>query len=305
MKPGETSLPRAAMRVSAAPVHAGPACTIRSPSNTTLPCSWTSWLLPFHATTQPPSITVRMATPSRPSMLARPRADPQSGASASSGFRNEADAVRAVLQFPAEPLDLGPKTIGFGVVPAGPGRPTRLDEAERVGWGHRTGRVDREPEHAQAAREEIELTGGAPAVENREGPGRVEVVVERVGETVPGEIARSRRGDAEGPAEVVGLGARRLHGVVGVLKRAPVMPAEEEDEDGLAPPSIERLAERDNIADGLRHLLGAELDHPVVHPGAGERAPGAAGLSELVLVMGKAQVESAAVDVEPHAQVLF
>ena len=142
-------------------------------------------------------------------------------------------------------------------------------------------------------------------MEHREGPGSVEVVVERVGEAVPGEIGRPRRADAEGLAEVVGLGARRLHGDVGVLKRAPVVPAEEEDEDGLAPPSVERLAKRDDIADGLRHLLGAELDHAVVHPGAGERAPGAPGLGELVFVVGEAQIESAAVDVEPHAQVLF
>ena len=67
MKPGETSLPRAAILASAVPVYAAPACTTRSPSNTTLPRSCTSWLLPLNATTQPPSMSVLMASsPSDP-----------------------------------------------------------------------------------------------------------------------------------------------------------------------------------------------------------------------------------------------
>src|SRR5215470_17896407 len=61
MKPGETSWPRAEMRASTGPAYAPPAWTIVSPSNTTWPPSWTSWVLPLHATTQPCSISVFIA----------------------------------------------------------------------------------------------------------------------------------------------------------------------------------------------------------------------------------------------------
>src|SRR6266481_5402261 len=61
MNPGDTSFPRAERRVSTAPAYDPPACTMRSFSKTTLPCSCTSWLWPLNATTQPPSMRVFMA----------------------------------------------------------------------------------------------------------------------------------------------------------------------------------------------------------------------------------------------------
>src|SRR6266849_8503489 len=72
MNPGDTSLPRADRRTSAAPAFGPPACTIRSSSKTTVPCSYTSWPVPLNATTQPPSMTVLMTRPS-PSWTLRRR----------------------------------------------------------------------------------------------------------------------------------------------------------------------------------------------------------------------------------------
>src|SRR5436309_13328072 len=63
MNPGETSLPRAEIVTSTAPAYGPPAWRILSASTTTLPRSWTSWLLPLYATTQPPSMSVFMRRP--------------------------------------------------------------------------------------------------------------------------------------------------------------------------------------------------------------------------------------------------
>src|SRR5205823_2545228 len=52
----------------------------------------------------------------------------------------------------------------------------------------------------------------------------------------------------------------------------------------------------------LRHLLAAELEHPVVRPDARELVSGSARLRELVLVMRKHEVESASVDLEHRSE---
>ena len=49
---------------------------------------------------------------------------------------------------------------------------------------------------------------------------------------------------------------------------------------------------------GLGHLLTREGNHVPVQPHPGERFAGGVGLRDLALVMGKDQVEAAAVDVE-------
>ncbi len=59
----------------------------------------------------------------------------------------------------------------------------------------------------------------------------------------------------------------------------------------------------DHVAQRLAHLGLAEVEQRVVHPVAGERQPGRAGLGDLVLVVREGQVEPAAVDVELGAQV--
>ena len=60
MKPGETSLPVAEMVASAGPAYGGPGVEDVVVLHTTLPRSWTSCVLPLNATTQPPSMCVRM-----------------------------------------------------------------------------------------------------------------------------------------------------------------------------------------------------------------------------------------------------
>ena len=50
-----------------------------------------------------------------------------------------------------------------------------------------------------------------------------------------------------------------------VDRLAPVRRHEEEQRD-LSPPRVEHVADRDVVAERLRHLLAAELEHAVVHP---------------------------------------
>src|SRR5205823_13516134 len=53
------------------------------------------------------------------------------------------------------------------------------------------------------------------------------------------------------------------------------------------------------------HLLGAEVDHPVVEPVARERASGVGfGLGDLAFVVGEDQVLATAVDVEGFPEIL-
>ena len=69
-------------------------------------------------------------------------------------------------------------------------------------------------------------------------------------------------------------------------------------------PLCQQLGRRDDVAEALRHLLGAHVDEAVVHPEARERrsAVGAAALRDLVLVVREDEVEPAAVDVDRLAQ---
>ena len=65
----------------------------------------------------------------------------------------------------------------------------------------------------------------------------------------------------------------------------------------------EHFADREEVAERLRHLLVVDVDEAVVHPDLGEAvARGRAGLGDLVLVVRKLQVEAAAVDVEMRAE---
>src|SRR5207302_5175554 len=70
-------------------------------------------------------------------------------------------------------------------------------------------------------------------------------------------------------------------------------------------PRVEGLAQGDDVPGRLGHLLADELQHPVVHPAAGELAAGSARLGNLVLVVREHQVEPAAVDLERRAEELL
>ena len=122
----------------------------------------------------------------------------------------------------------------------------------------------------------------------------------------------SSSGDSPGPEPPPRLadprrGAHRLlQALVGERDRLPVVAAGEVQDERLAADLVEHLAEPADVADGLGHLRVGELQHPVVHPHAGERlaAPGQR-LRRLVLVVREDEVDPAAVDVEVHAQVLL
>ena len=66
----------------------------------------------------------------------------------------------------------------------------------------------------------------------------------------------------------------------------------------------QQLRRRDDIAEALRHLLGAHVDEAVVHPVARERraAVRAAALRDLILVVREDEVEPAAMDVDRLAE---
>ena len=70
------------------------------------------------------------------------------------------------------------------------------------------------------------------------------------------------------------------------------------------PCSSQKVVDRHQVAQALRHLLALELQHAVVDPVAGKRLSGEAlGLGDLVLMVRKDQVVAAAVDVDLVAQV--
>ena len=110
---------------------------------------------------------------------------------------------------------------------------------------------------------------------------------------------------AEDVAEALGLRRRLLEHLVRVVDRLAPVAAEEVDEQRLAAPLVQRLAQRDDVAERLRHLLAGEPQHPVVHPEPRELVPERARLRDLVLVVREDQVEPAAVDLEHRPEVLL
>src|SRR5712671_6305244 len=68
----------------------------------------------------------------------------------------------------------------------------------------------------------------------------------------------------------------------------------------FARPISQQLPDGNKIAFGLRHLVAFDLQEAVVHPDAGHAGfvEGAAALREFVLVMGKHQIDAAAMDIE-------
>src|SRR5262245_46946565 len=182
----------------------------------------------------------RADVPGRPPRGAAPRGGALPRWSLLRAFGDEPRAgPRHVLNFPAEAVDLSAEAIGLGEIPRGSRGVACLCELADVRGRLGAITLNAEAEHGEAAREEIELAGGAPVVEDREGARRVEVVLEGFCELAPGARARARGGDAERGAESLGLGARRLHGRVSVLDRVPILRPEEEHEHRVAAPRLE------------------------------------------------------------------
>ena len=146
-----------------------------------------------------------------------------------------------------------------------------------------------------------------PAVQRRQRLGRVEVVAQRVEERVPVRRQRiRRRAGHEPPSRVPDplRGALRvLQPLVGERQRLPVVAGAQEQHEHLAADVVEHVAEPADVPDRLRHLLGAQLEHPVVHPDPRQRLPARGQrLRRLVLVVREHEVDAAAVDVELDAQ---
>src|SRR4029450_11935524 len=144
----------------------------------------------------------------------------------------------------------------------------------------------------------------------------VEVVVHRFLEARPelGERLRKRRGPAAVARRrrVVEQTAQALEGALAVLDallrpldQVPIVSAEHPEPQRVGAMALDDLADVQRVAERLRHLLLAHVDHAVVHPVAGERLAGTGlGLGDLALVMRKDQILAAAVKVERGAEIL-
>ena len=116
-------------------------------------------------------------------------------------------------------------------------------------------------------------------------------------------LATRKSMSREGAREAA-VGGLRLVQLLGAeLERAAVVRRQEvrEHHGGLV--AVEHLAQQEDVADALGHLLAVAADHPVVHPDLGERQAGGLALGDLVLVVREDEVAAAAVHVEPGAQV--
>ncbi len=168
------------------------------------------------------------------------------------------------------------------------------------------------PAHDGAGRESLGAQRTTQIEERGEGLGRVEVVVHRLDESLAeaGELGRYRcrrrrsrglvlRGVVDRAPEPLERPGAVDHPLLGPLQRAPVVCAEQEEaEHGRIVPRDE-VANRQRVAQRLRHLLAAQVHHAVVQPVAREGLAGdALGLGDLAFVMREDEVLAAAVDVE-------
>jgi len=92
---------------------------------------------------------------------------------------------------------------------------------------------------------------------------------------------------------------------VAVIERAAVVRAHDEKADRLGVELLQHLADGEEVAQRLRHLLVIDAHEAVVHPVIDEGvAVRAFRLGDLVLVVRELQVHAAAVDVEVVAEQL-
>lgn len=92
---------------------------------------------------------------------------------------------------------------------------------------------------------------------------------------------------------------------VAVVERAAVVRPHDEEADGLGVVLLEHVADQEEVAQALGHLLVVGHDEAVVHPVVGQRLAGCAfALRNFVLVMRELQVFAATMDVERFTQQL-
>ena len=123
--------------------------------------------------------------------------------------------------------------------------------------------------------------------------------------TAAGTSAALTPGSVQRAIEPVQLPLRLHQRRIGEIQRRAVMRAQQQQPHRLAGRPRQRVAQRGEVPQALRHLLAVHQQHAVMHPVAGELAAGerAAALRRLVLVMRKDQVGAAAMDVERLAEI--
>ena len=90
------------------------------------------------------------------------------------------------------------------------------------------------------------------------------------------------------------------------IDRLAIMGAQHVEAQHFARPVGQEIADGEEVAQALGHFLAFDLQEAVVHPHIGERMAvmGAFALGDFILVMGKLQVDAAAMDIEGLAQIL-
>ena len=92
---------------------------------------------------------------------------------------------------------------------------------------------------------------------------------------------------------------------IAVVERAAVVGSHHEEADGLGIELLKHIADREEVAQALGHLLVVHIDEAVVHPVAGKcLAGGTFALSDFGFVVRELQVGATAVDIEGVAQQL-
>src|SRR5262245_59660703 len=220
------------------------------------------------AAARPPATMPRSVRPARSPRSRGVRADRAEPPAPAGGrtpvhVSREADEpiarrLRDVAHLPACTSDLVAQPVGFGEVVAVPSLAAPLGKLDDVrgcllDLGQRA-----EPEQREPRAERGPLLAVTPGVEERERVGRVEVLVEDGGKFLLEEhLSRSvpRTFVEEEVAERVRLRLRLDEHLVAELDRLPPVRAEEEEQDDLATPGVEDVAQRDVVAERLRHLL--------------------------------------------------
>jgi hypothetical protein len=110
-----------------------------------------------------------------------------------------------------------------------------------------------------------------------------------------GGHALGLRDEAAQPGEP----ARRFaDALLGEVERVAVVGAEEVEAHGVGLVPLHELPDGQRVAERLRHLLGAQIEQPVVHPVAHEELPGRSlGLGDLAFVVREDQVLAASVEI--------
>ncbi len=136
----------------------------------------------------------------------------------------------------------------------------------------------------------------------------IEVIIHRRLEAlrmrlVPVDLRFPHVSASQGSIEPAERLLRIIEVAVGVADRAAVLRAHEEEAHHLGVVALQHLADGEEVAERLRHLLVGDAHEAVVQPVAHEGlAVRALGLRDLVLVVRKLQVLAAAMEVESLPQ---